>query len=246
MTEEAVIVGLIGLAMFFILVYFIRSSSKPDEQLAITITEAQEQQETHRAPNKGIALSALLPDNFFVLDLETTGLNSAVHEIIEIGAIRVNLGSENHDTFSTLVKTDKRIPKKITGITGITQEMIDAEGTESREALAGFIQFIGDLPLVTYNAEFDMAFLYSAARRHGFTINNKYTCALKRARRAWPGRKSYRLADIAKDGKLPDEDTHRALGDCQRALIVFTAATSELGQKVRWSKPAIESGIGRM
>ena len=233
------IIGLIGLALLFILVYFVRSSNKPDEQPAITITQAQEQQIARRAPNLGIALSALLPENFIVLDLETTGFNSANDEIIEIGAIRVNLGSENHDTFSTLVKPQKKIPKKITGITGITQEMIDAEGTESKEALAGFIQFIGDLPLVTYNAEFDMAFLYSAAKKHGFAINNKYTCALKRARRAWPGRESYRLVDIAKDGKLSDEDTHRALGDCKRALIVFTAATSELGQKVRWSKPAV-------
>ncbi|MBU1397268.1 MAG: hypothetical protein KKE84_14180 [Gammaproteobacteria bacterium] len=49
------------------------------------------------------------------------------------------------------------------------------------------------------------------------------------SRRAWPGRKSYRLADLAKDGKLSSDGTHRALGDCQRALIVYTAAASRLG-----------------
>jgi DNA polymerase III subunit epsilon len=239
MAEELIVMGFIVLAVAFILAYFMRPSSEPHNQNSMAATLRTEQQPAQMTPSKGIALSALLPEKFVVLDLETTGLKSATHEIIEIGAIRVNLGSSNHEAFSTLVKPERRIPKRIVEITGITQKMIDDEGTESKEALGEFIQFIGDLPLVTYNAEFDMAFLYAAARKHGFIISNQYTCALKRARRAWPGRESYRLADIAKAGNLSDEDTHRALGDCKRALIVFTAATSELGQKVRWSKPQI-------
>jgi DNA polymerase-3 subunit epsilon/DNA polymerase-3 subunit alpha (Gram-positive type) len=74
-----------------------------------------------------------------------------------------------------------------------------------------------------------MAFLIAAANKHSITIPNSVSCALKMARRAWPGRRSYRLADIAKDGKLSGDGTHRALSDCQRALTVYTAAASQLG-----------------
>jgi DNA polymerase III epsilon subunit family exonuclease len=171
---------------------------------------------------------ASLPQRFVVLDLETTGRDPAQHEIIEIGAIRVNRDSDIHDTFSALVKPIRRIPKRITEITGISQDMVDSEGEPLEKAIGEFTIFIENLPLVTFNAEFDMAFLQDAAKRHNFVIGNPVSCALKMARRAWPGRKSYKLKDLAKDGGLSDEGTHRALGDCKRALIVYSAAASIL------------------
>jgi DNA polymerase III subunit epsilon len=172
---------------------------------------------------------APLPPRFVVLDLETTGLDPARDEIIEIGAIRVNRDSDHHQTFRALVKPTRRIPRKITEMTGISQELVDKEGEPLEETIKEFSAFIEDLPLVTFNAEFDMAFLRSAARQSNIVIGNPASCALKMARRAWPGRKSYKLRDLAKDGGLSDEDTHRALADCKRALLVYTAAVSKLG-----------------
>lgn len=172
---------------------------------------------------------AHLPERFVIFDLETTGLDPEKHEIIEIGAIRVNRDSVNHDTFQLLVKPSRNVPKKITELTGINQAMLDAEGEPIESALREFLSFVGDLQLVSFNAEFDMAFLRNAAAKHSISVTNPVSCALKMARRAWPGRKSYRLAELAKDGNLSSEGTHRALCDCQRALIVYTAATSKLG-----------------
>ena len=37
--------------------------------------------------------------------------------------------------------------------------MIDSDGIELDAAMRVFIEFVGDLPLVTYNAEFDIGFL---------------------------------------------------------------------------------------
>ncbi len=172
----------------------------------------------------------ILPERFVVFDLETTGLKLESHEIIEIGAIRVNRDSDNHDTFQALVKPTKKIPKKITEITGITQDMVENDGEPLEILLPQFLVFIGDLPLVSYNAEFDMVFLTAAIKKiqAGKQVKNRVSCALKMARRAWPGLKSYRLPDLAKIGNLSDEDTHRALGDCKRTMIVYTAAATEL------------------
>ena len=173
---------------------------------------------------------SILPERFVVFDLETTGLNPDTHEIIEIGAIRVNRDSGNHDTFQALIRPSKKIPKKITEITGITQDMVEKDGDFLETALSQFIEFVGDLPLVSFNAEFDMAFLTAAIKKAkaGKQVNNRVSCALKMARRAWPGRKSYRLTDLAKDGGLSAEGTHRALGDCKRAMIVYIAAATRL------------------
>ncbi len=169
------------------------------------------------------------PKQFVVFDLETTGLDPKKHEIIEFGAIRVNRDSVNHDTFQSLVKPSRKVPKRITEITGISQAMLDADGQPIEAALKEFLNFVGDLHLVSFNADFDIAFLQNAAAKHSIAIQNSVSCALKMSRRAWPGRKSYRLVDLAKDGNLSSEGTHRALGDCQRALIVYTAAASRLG-----------------
>ena len=170
-----------------------------------------------------------LPERFFIFDLETTGLDAAKHEIIEIGAIRVNRDSSHHETIQALVKPTKKVPKKIVEITGITQEMLNAEGEAIDEALRGFAAFVGDLRLVSFNAEFDMAFLQAATAKCGIPpFNNPVSCALKMARRAWPDRRSYRLFDLAKDGNLDSRDTHRALADCQRTLMVYGAAASIL------------------
>ena len=174
------------------------------------------------------ALRSAVPPKFVVFDLETTGLDPTRHEIIEIGAIRVNRDSNVHDTLQCLVKPMKPVPKRITRLTGITQEMVDNEGEPLETVLTDFLAFFGDLPLVSFNADFDMRFLQNAAHRHNLVIRNQVSCALKMARRAWPGRQSYRLCDLARDGNLSDEDTHRALGDCKRTIFVYGGAATKL------------------
>jgi DNA polymerase III epsilon subunit family exonuclease len=171
----------------------------------------------------------ILPDTFIVFDLETTGLKAELNEIIEVAAIRFKKGTTTHDTFQSLVKPKKAIPKKIIEITGITQAMLDDEGRPIDEVLEEFRSFVGDLRLVTFNAEFDMGFLQTAAERTGKSpFDNPVSCVLKMARRAWPQRKSFRLDDLAKDGNINEGKAHRALEDARRALIVYAAAAAQL------------------
>jgi DNA polymerase III epsilon subunit-like protein len=113
--------------------------------------------------------------------------------------------------------------------------MVDTEGIFLDEALIQFLAFIEDLPLVTFNASFDMGFLNCAARLHGMTIQNPYTCALLRARQAFPALPSHKLTYLAEVPKLPDTDTHRALGDCVRTLHVFAISTAILQEKPEWT-----------
>jgi DNA polymerase III subunit epsilon len=97
--------------------------------------------------------TSYLPETFVVLDLETTGLDATRHEIIEIAAIRYRKGTTTHETIQALVKPTKKIPKKITDLTGITQEMIEASGEQLSDVLSQFIAFAREDRLVTFNAE---------------------------------------------------------------------------------------------
>lgn len=172
---------------------------------------------------------SILPEQFVVIDLETTGLDPTKHEIIEIGAVKVNRDSDNHTTFQVFVKPTKKIPKKITELTSITQEMVEKDGVALESAMADLVSFIGGLRLVAYNAEFDMGFLRNAAARSGVVIDNPVSCALKMARRAWPGLKSYRLGDVSNPlGRPTDGGAHRALHDCTLTVTVYAAAASKL------------------
>ncbi len=173
---------------------------------------------------------SILPVQFIVFDLETTGLRADSHEIIEIGAVRVNRDSKHHETFQVLIKPNKKVPKKITQITGISQEMVDRDGVGLEQAISEFQTFVGDLRLVCYNAEFDMAFLHHAAAKCGKKITNPVSCALLMARKAWPRRKSYRLTDIAKVGGFSTSGAHRALKDCELTITVYGAAATTLGR----------------
>jgi len=180
-----------------------------------------------RRPTQPVDIS-ILPQQFVVVDLETTGLIAGQHEIIEIGAIRVHRDSNKHDTFQALIKSSKKIPKKITELTGITQGMVDNEGISLAEAMKEFLNFIGTDRIVAYNAEFDMSFLKEAAKQVGGEIKNPSSCALKMAKRAWPGKKSYRLSDLAADGNLTTENAHRALHDCKTTMLIYSAAATLL------------------
>ena len=171
---------------------------------------------------------SVLPEQFVVVDTETTGLNPDKDQIIEIGAVKVNRDSDHHATFQVLVKIDRKLPKKIVEMTGITTEMLESEGESPEVAIAKFLEFVGNLRLVAFNAPFDLEFLSRAAARIDKKIENPVSCALKMARRAWPGQQSYRLANLAGAGGLVTKGAHRTLKDCQLTVTVYCAAAAKL------------------
>ncbi len=217
---DLIIPFLVGIFIIFYVLSLFSNSKHKDKFTS-------RKQSTYRRKEK---TPFIIPEQFIVFDLETTGLDSLKHEIIEIGAIKVNRDSSEHTTYQILVKPKKRFSNKITELTGITKEMLkDAPPIEA--ALPEFLQFIGDLPLVAFNSDFDMSFLNAANDLlGGKKLKNKVSCALKMARSAWPGRESYRLSSLAKDFNLDLNDSHRALGDCKRTMLIYASAASILGK----------------
>ena len=165
-------------------------------------------------PQRGKRLAKYVPD-YVVFDLETTGINTASDDIIEISAIKVK-GGKPIDTFSTLVNPGRPIPYYATQVNGITDEMVE-DAPDIGAALADFLEFAGDAVLVGHNIHsFDLPFVYNAAERAlGRSVGNDYIDTLFMARSCLPGLRHHKLVDIAGHFHIATKGAHRALKDCQ-------------------------------
>ncbi len=90
------------------------------------------------------------------LDLETTGLDPQTDAILEIGARRFD-GNRVEDEFSTLINPGRHIPDFISGLTGISDEMV-RQAPPIRDVLDELAAFIGDLPILGHNIQIDLSF----------------------------------------------------------------------------------------
>ena len=153
---------------------------------------------------------------YVIFDLETTGLNPAVHSIIEIAAVRY-VDDEPVDKFETLVRLPpkKKISREITELTGITLEMLERDGIEIAIAMEKFIEFIGDERIMSFNFDFDADFLTAA---NDGELMNRSRCIYKMAKSKWKNRGSYKLVDLLETECMTKASSaHRAMRDVEYA-----------------------------
>jgi DNA polymerase III epsilon subunit family exonuclease len=175
---------------------------------------------------------------FVFFDLETTGLSPRGCRIIEMAALRVGPEGAIAGSFQALVRIDRPVPYFITKLTGITAAML-ARGERIEMVFPRFCEFVGDLPLVAYNASFDMGFLRAEAARQRIKLANTPVCALAVARARVPGLPSYKLKAVAEHFGIQERQTHRALDDCEMGLRVFShAMRSPVAQAASSAGPA--------
>ncbi|KIR01379.1 DNA polymerase III alpha subunit [Lachnospiraceae bacterium TWA4] len=170
-----------------------------------------------------------LSDNFVVFDIETTGLNSTVHEIIEIGAVKVS-GGKICDRYSVFVKPTSPIPLAIEELTSISDEMVkDAKPIE--EILPEFLEFSKDCVLVAHNASFDVGFITKKASNMGITIDPTVIDTVSLARYLLPSLKRFKLDTVAKALNISLDHHHRAVDDAECTARIFEEFIKRLEKK---------------
>lgn len=156
------------------------------------------------------------PDTFISVDLETTGLDPNLHEIIEIGAIKVKDGKITGE-YSELVKPSHPIPEFITHMTGITErDVVGASKIE--DIIPSFLNFIKGYRLLGQNVAFDVAFLRKAA---GIGNINTAIDNIELARILLPRLTSYSLDSLIDFFAINPEKRHRALDDARTTTDIF-------------------------
>ena len=175
-------------------------------------------------------------------DTETSGLDADTCQIIELAAIRVEqtqygtLRMAGHADIFVKLPEGQKIPEKIVELTGITDELLEAEGVTEAEAAATFTDLIrndkGRVLLVAHNAQFDLLFAKAMLWRHKGDGEEMLEAAdyldsltVYKDRRAYP----HKLANAIAAYKLEDkvQNTHRAIDDVAALFEVVKAMDNE-------------------
>lgn len=173
------------------------------------------------------------------IDLETTGLSPIVHEILEIGIVKITKDG-TISTFEELVCPKKNISDENQRIHGISMQMV-ANASNIEEVLPRCLEFLGNSTLVGHNVQFDCGFIITQAQVQKLTLKgNKVfdTCLFSRqiAKKTNRHPLNHKLTTLAQL-YIKNSDinrAHRALWDSLSSLKVFIALTNLLETKLEF------------
>ena len=156
---------------------------------------------------------------FAIVDIETTGGFGAKNKITEI-AIIIHDGENEVERFSTLVDPQSFIPKNITALTGITNEMV-AEAPPFYEVAKRVWEMTENRVFVAHNVGFDYNIIRNEFKELGAKFQRKKLCTIRLAKKVFPGKSSYSLGVLCESLGIPLSNRHRALGDTEATAILF-------------------------
>lgn len=167
--------------------------------------------------------------NFVAVDVETA--NSDWGSICQVGAVKVVDGVISDDSYVTLCKPPAPVDsfdESNIAIHGIQAEDV-SQAPRFSDTIEDLASFVGDLPLVAHNAQFDTTALTRAAEYSEATLPPSYFgCSLALARSLNLSVQNHKLPTVAKEFGYDLEHHHDALADARAcAEIVLGAARRE-------------------
>lgn len=156
---------------------------------------------------------------YAIVDIETTGGYADNHRITEIAIYHYD-GQRITDKFHTLLNPGRRVPSFITGLTGITNKMVE-NAPEFAEVAEEIFSRLKDRVFVAHNAHFDYSFLKKEFETTGLVWQTKKLCTVRLARKIIPGLESYGLGRLAESLGIKIPDRHRAGGDANATAKIF-------------------------
>ncbi|HEV8698001.1 MAG TPA: polyribonucleotide nucleotidyltransferase [Candidatus Limnocylindrales bacterium] len=173
-----------------------------------------------------------------VLDVETTGTDPKVGDLVEIAAVKVNGGSIT-DRWSTLVNPGRPIVgNQMHGLTDA-----DVAGAPSpAEAVAKALDFIGDALIVGHNVGFDLGFLEEALPAAHFEPG-RYLDTLALARDGYPEVGQYKLETLSSFFGIDLSQNHRALPDAEATAALLLWFAGDLPGRIETLKSEIAESI---
>lgn len=190
---------------------------------------------THNRQYKGKNVISF-PDDYCVIDIETTGLSPDWDSIIEIAAAKFHKGNLV-DTFTSLIKPDDFTTDEsflddfIVNLTGITDEML-SKADSTALVLSKFYSFIGNSILVGHNVNFDINFLYDNCEHviHKY-LSNDFIDTMRLSRRIHKELNHHKLSDLVQYYNLSYENAHRALSDVEITSKCYICLVNEIIEK---------------
>lgn len=174
-------------------------------------------------------------DEFIVLDIETTGLDSHHDSIIEIAATRVK-NLQVVGEFQTLVRPNASgLNATVAELTGITAEELKT-APNLEDIKHQLFDFVGGDAIVGHNISFDLDFLKSK----GISLPGKSLDTLELAHTLLPKLKFYSLEYLSHYYTFTNQPSHRAMRDvlatvelCQLFVERFQSFPADLQKQIK-------------
>lgn len=165
-----------------------------------------------------------LDAEFVLFDTETTGLNIAEDDIVQIAAFKVRGGKKVEGSdFNIFLHTDREIPTMLGDKPNpLVEEYAHRPHVSRAEGLTQFIEYVGTLPVVGHNVGYDYRILQANCRRDlGEEIELDCYDTLHMAKCVYPHLKSYTLEALITHLGLQGENAHLADADIEATLSLI-------------------------
>ncbi|MEN9842634.1 MAG: hypothetical protein RLZZ612_463 [Pseudomonadota bacterium] len=172
---------------------------------------------------------AAQPEDYVVLDFETTGLSAGWDRPTEIALALVREGQVIAQ-FQQLMNPGRPIPSYVQELTGITNRMV-ATAPPVNVVMREAANFVGQRPLVAHNASFDRKFWQAELQALDVWADHAFACSMLLARRLCPDAPNHQLGTLARHLHLPSTgQAHRAMADVLMTVQVLQRFSSDLAQ----------------
>lgn len=153
---------------------------------------------------------------FAVVDVETSGLSTRRHHVLQVAVVTVDGSGAEHDRWSSLVRPRHRWLFRLgpRHIHGLTRAALRA-APPADSVVADLARRLEGSTFTAHNARFDAAFVQRLAERCDVPLSvGPQLCTLRMSRRLDPERKlSHRLADVTARHGITNGRPHDALED---------------------------------
>ncbi len=178
-------------------------------------------------------------DEFVIVDVETTGTDPKMADLLEIAAVKVKKGKIT-DRWSTLVNPGRSILGN--QMHGITDKDV-AKAPSPAEAAAQAVKFIGDATIVGHSVGFDLAFLEAALADGTRFEQGRYLDTLTIAREGYPDLENYKLETLSRFFGIELAQAHRAGPDAEATANLLIWFGNDLPGRIAALKEGIANSF---
>ncbi|MCE4957052.1 exonuclease domain-containing protein [Macrococcoides caseolyticum] len=166
---------------------------------------------------------------YAIVDIETTGNNLEVDEMIQIG-ICIMQNNQIIDSFDSFVHTTQSIPPFIQSLTKINNEMV--EHAPTFQSIASHLyELLEGCVFVAHNVDFDLNFLKKYFNESKFNYNPKYIIdTVDVFKIVYPQMERYQLSYLSERLGVAHTSAHRAIDDAIATTKILVLALEKLSQ----------------
>lgn len=155
---------------------------------------------------------------YSIVDIETTG-GSHGNRITEIAIVKTD-GKEVLDTYESLINPQIFIPKSITLLTGISNQLVN-NAPLFEDISSDIDAFLKGTIFIAHNVSFDYSIIKNHFEDLGISFNRKKLCTVRLSRSILPNHASYSLGKLCRELGIKNQNRHRAMGDAMATTELF-------------------------